>query len=76
MENLNRRARRWLPRDTPVATLAEDAMRAICERLNSTPRKRPGHRTPAEALRAEMRQVTQTTEMPQPNSSLHGSSTA
>ena len=58
MENLNRRARHWLPRDTPVATLAEDAMRSICERLNTTPRKCLGYRTPAEAFRREIQRIT------------------
>ena len=58
MENTDRRARRWLPRDTPVAGLADDAMRLVCERLDTTPRKCLGHRTPAEALRAEMRRIT------------------
>lgn len=58
VENLNRRARRWLPRDTPVAGLADDAMRLVCERLNTTPRKCLSYRTPAEAFRAEMRRIT------------------
>ena len=58
IENLNRWARRWLPRDTPVAALADDAMNSICERLNSTPRKCLGYRTPAEAFRQEPRRVT------------------
>ena len=58
MENLNRRARRWLPRDTPIARLADAARRSICERLNTTPRKCLGYRTPAEAFRREMRRIT------------------
>ena len=58
MENLNCRARRWLPRDTPVATLAENATRSVCERLNSTPRKCLGHRMPAEAFRHELHRIT------------------
>ena len=58
VENLNRRARRWLPRDTAVAGLADDAMQMIGERLNSTPRKGLGCRTPAEAFHHEVRRIT------------------
>ena len=54
IENLNKRARRYLPRDTQLATLSNRNMRAICDRLNSTPRKCLGWRTPAEAFREEM----------------------
>ncbi|MEY8800949.1 IS30 family transposase [Leisingera sp. XS_AS12] len=39
VENLNKRARRYLPRDTPVAALSNRSMKAICDRLNGTPRK-------------------------------------
>lgn len=39
VENLNKRARRYLPRDTPISTLSDRDMTAICERLNETPRK-------------------------------------
>jgi len=54
VENLNKRARRYLPRDTPVAALSNRNMRAICDRLNGTPRKCLGWRTPTEAFREEM----------------------
>ena len=54
VENLNKRARRYLPRDTPVAALSNRKMRAICDRLNGTPRKCLGWRTPTEAFRNEM----------------------
>ena len=47
VENLNKRARRYLPRDTPVAALSNRNMKAICDRLNGTPRKCLGWRTPA-----------------------------
>ena len=57
VENLNKRARRWLPRDTPVAMLGEDAMKVVCDRLNGTPRKCLGWRTPLEAFREEMRNL-------------------
>ena len=40
------------------ARLADDAIRSICERLNTTPRKCLGYRTPAEAFRREMRRIT------------------
>jgi IS30 family transposase len=54
VENLNRRARRYLPRDTVLAALSDHSMKAICDRLNGTPRKCLGWRTPAEAFRDEM----------------------
>jgi IS30 family transposase len=54
IENLNKRVRRYLPRDTQLAALANRNMRAICDRLNSTPRKCLGWRTPMEAFREEM----------------------
>ena len=39
VENLNKRARRYLPRGTQLAALSNRNMKAICDRLNSTPRK-------------------------------------
>lgn len=54
VENLNKRARRYLPRDTQLAALSNRYMKAICERLNGTPRKCLGWRTPTEAFREEM----------------------
>ena len=58
VENANGRIRRWLPSETPVADLAEDALARLCDRLNSTPRKCLGYATPAEAFAAEMKQTT------------------
>jgi IS30 family transposase len=54
VENLNKRARRYLPRDSPVAALSNRDMKSICDRLNSTPRKCLGWRTPTEAFREEL----------------------
>jgi len=54
VENLNKRARRYLPRDAPVATLSNRDMKSICDRLNSTPRKCLGWRTPTEAFGEEL----------------------
>lgn len=54
VENLNKRARRYLPRDTQLAALSNRSMKAICDRLNGTPRKCLGWRTPTEAFREEM----------------------
>ena len=54
VENFNKRARRYLPRDTPVAALSNRSMKAICDRLNGTPRKCLGWRTPTEAFREEL----------------------
>jgi IS30 family transposase len=54
VENLNKRARRYLPRDTQMAALSNRYMKAICDRLNGTPRKCLGWRTPTEAFRDEL----------------------
>ncbi|MEO9684446.1 MAG: IS30 family transposase [Tateyamaria sp.] len=57
VENLNKRARRYLPRGTPISTLSDRDMRAICKRLNGTPRKCLGWKTPAEAFAQELRNL-------------------
>lgn len=57
VENLNKRARRYLPRDTPISTLSDRDMKAICERLNGTPRKCLGWKTPTEAFAEELRKL-------------------
>ncbi len=54
VENLNKRARRYLPRDAPVAALSNRDMKSICDRLNATPRKCLGWRTPTEAFKEEL----------------------
>jgi len=54
VENLNKRARRYRPRDTQLAALSNRNMKAICDRLNGTPRKCLGWRTPSEAFREEL----------------------
>ena len=51
VENMNCRVRNYLPADTVLLALADRSMRSICERLNATPRKCLGFRTPAEAFR-------------------------
>jgi IS30 family transposase len=55
VENLNRRVRRYLPSDTPIAAISNRLMMSICDRLNATPRKCLGYRTSAEAFREELR---------------------
>lgn len=57
VENLNKRARRYLPRDTPITALSNRDMKAICNRLNSTPRKCLGWKTPTEAFAEELRKL-------------------
>jgi IS30 family transposase len=54
VENTNKRVRRYLPRDTVLLSLPNRYMKSICERLNATPRKCLGFRTPAEAFRDEL----------------------
>ena len=51
VENMNKRVRRYLPRETVILTLPDTEMVALCARLNATPRKCLGFKTPAEAFR-------------------------
>ena len=50
VENTNRRVRRFLPRETDLASLTDRQIRSVAHRLNATPRKCLGYRTPAEAM--------------------------
>jgi IS30 family transposase len=54
VENMNKRVRRYLPRDTALLPLPNRYIRSICERLNATPRKCSGYRTPSEVFRDEL----------------------
>lgn len=54
VENLNKRARRYLPRDTELMALSSRNRKVICDRLNGAPRKCLARRTPTEAFREEM----------------------
>lgn len=58
VENLNKRARRYLPREIPVGALSSNAMKDVCDLLNGTPRKCLGYRTPSEAFADELRRIT------------------
>ncbi|MFT4917179.1 MAG: IS30 family transposase, partial [Yoonia sp.] len=46
----NRRARRWLPREVDPSTISHQHLEVICARLNATPRKCLGWKTPAEVF--------------------------
>jgi IS30 family transposase len=48
VENTNGQVRRFLTRETDIAELSDEALIDICERLNETPRKCVGYRTPHE----------------------------
>lgn len=54
VENTNRRARRWLPRKRDLRSMTDEEMKAICDRLNNTPRKCLEWKTPAEVFREKM----------------------
>ncbi|AML52345.1 IS30 family transposase [Falsihalocynthiibacter arcticus] len=54
VENTNRRARRWLPRKRDIRRLTDHDIKEISDRLNSTPRKCLGWKTPAEVFREKM----------------------
>lgn len=48
VENMNGRLRRWLPLKTDPKTLTPPRLQAIADRMNNTPRKCLGYKTPAE----------------------------
>jgi IS30 family transposase len=54
VENTNRRVRRWLPRDTILLTIDPREFGGLAQRMNATPRKCLGYRTPAEVFREEL----------------------
>ncbi len=54
VENTNRRAMRWLPRKRDIRVMTDRDMKQICDRLNHTPRKCLGWKTPAEVFREKM----------------------
>ncbi len=54
VENTNNRLRRYLPRSTEPTALTNRYLRSICHRLNSTPRKCLGYRTPAEVFESNL----------------------
>ncbi len=51
VENTNRRSRRWLPRKSDITAVSDHELNMICDRLNATPRKCLGWKTPAEVFR-------------------------
>jgi IS30 family transposase len=54
VENTNNRLRRYLPRSTEPTALTNRFLGSICHRLNATPRKCLGYRTPAEVFEAHL----------------------
>lgn len=54
VENTNGLIRRYLPQTKKLATVTDDELHAIQERLNNRPRKSLGYRTPNEALAEEL----------------------
>ena len=57
VENTNNRLRRYLPRSTAPTALTNQYLRSICHRLNATPRKCLGYRTPAEVFESNLMEI-------------------
>jgi IS30 family transposase len=57
VENTNKRLRRYLPRSTEPTALTNRNLTTICQRLNSTPRKCLGYRTPAEVFESKLIEI-------------------
>lgn len=49
-ENTNGRLRRYLPRDTDIASVTQDDLNQLARRLNRTPRKCLEYQTPREVF--------------------------
>jgi IS30 family transposase len=54
VENTNGRVRKWLSREVDPLTITDADLVEICSRLNATPRKCLGYRTPAEVFRKKV----------------------
>jgi IS30 family transposase len=54
VENTNGRVRKWLSREVDPLTVTDADLVEICSRLNGTPRKCLGYRTPAEVFRKKV----------------------
>lgn len=50
VENTNSRIRRFLPRNTDLEQISNDNLTAIADKINNTPRKCLGYRTPKEVF--------------------------
>lgn len=57
VENTKRRIRRFLPRETDMRQMTDAEIRAITGRMNDTPRRCPGWRTPAETFAQKMMEI-------------------
>jgi IS30 family transposase len=57
VENTNRRVRRHLPREIDMRQLTDADIRAVTDRMNATPRKCLGWRTPAEVFAENMVEI-------------------
>ena len=51
VENANGRVRRFLPREAEPGALTPTPLRRLADRLDDTPRRCLGHRTPGELFR-------------------------
>ena len=54
VENANGRVRRFLPREAAPGTLSRDQLRRLADRLNGTPRRCLGYRTPREVFQEQL----------------------
>ena len=53
--NNDRRVRRWLSCDTMLLDVPPQALDSLARRMNATPRKCLGYRTPAEVFREKLK---------------------
>jgi len=54
LQNANGRLRRYLPSDVAAGRLSANSLDALAARLNATPRRCLGYRTPAEVLNGRL----------------------
>ena len=68
VENTNGRVRRFLPSETNLAELPESALNLLTVKLNNTPRKCLGYRTPQETFQERLAALGQAEYNPKPMS--------
>lgn len=71
VENTNRRVRRILPGEIDMRQLTDADIRAITDRMNATPRKCHGWRTPAEIFAQKMMEIEPQTPYPRDHGKSH-----
>ena len=71
VENTNRRLRRFLPHEIDIRQMTDADIRKMTDRMNATPRKCLGWRTPAEVFAEKMMEIGGRQPYPKANGKSH-----